>query len=85
MINKFYITDLAPGRSMIEYLVSQGHQVFVISWRNPDARHRDWDLDTYGAAIVDALVAVRAICRRRQGQHLRAVLRRHRPRWWPRT
>jgi len=63
MINKFYVTDLAPGRSMIEYLVSQGHQVFVMSWRNPDARHRDWNLDSYGAAIVDALDAVRSICR----------------------
>jgi polyhydroxyalkanoate synthase subunit PhaC len=62
MINKFYITDLAPGRSMVEYLVSQGHQVFVISWRNPDARHRDWNLDSYGAAIVDALFALRSIC-----------------------
>jgi len=62
MINKFYITDLAPGRSMIEYLVGQGHQVFVISWRNPDARHRDWDLDSYGSAVVEALAAVRSIC-----------------------
>jgi polyhydroxyalkanoate synthase subunit PhaC len=62
MINKFYITDLAPGRSMVEYLLSQGHQVFVISWRNPDARHRDWSLDSYGAAIVDALAALRSIC-----------------------
>jgi polyhydroxyalkanoate synthase len=55
MINKFYITDLAPGRSMAEYLVGQGHQVFVISWRNPDRRHRDWGLDTYGSAVVEAL------------------------------
>jgi polyhydroxyalkanoate synthase len=62
MINKYYITDLAPGRSMIEYLVGQGHQVFVISWRNPDARHREWDLDSYGGAVVEALGALRAIC-----------------------
>ena len=62
MINKYYITDLSPGRSMIEYLVGQGHQVFVVSWRNPDARHRDWNLDSYGAAIVGALDAARAIC-----------------------
>ncbi len=61
MINKFYIVDLAPGRSMAEFLVAQGHQVFVVSWRNPDARHRDWGLDTYGGAIVAALDAVRAI------------------------
>jgi polyhydroxyalkanoate synthase len=61
MINKYYITDLAPGRSMTEYLVSQGHQVFAMSWRNPGARHRDWDLDSYGAAIVGALDAVLAV------------------------
>jgi polyhydroxyalkanoate synthase subunit PhaC len=61
MINKYYIVDLAPGRSLAEYLVSQGHQVFVVSWRNPDARHRHWGLDTYGGAIVDALGAVRDI------------------------
>jgi polyhydroxyalkanoate synthase subunit PhaC len=61
MINKYYIVDLAPGRSLAEFLVGQGHQVFVMSWRNPDARHRDWDLDTYGGAIVAALDAVRAV------------------------
>jgi polyhydroxyalkanoate synthase subunit PhaC len=61
MINKYYITDLAPGRSMAEYLVAQGHQVFVVSWRNPDARHRDWDLDTYGDAIKTALKAATSI------------------------
>jgi poly[(R)-3-hydroxyalkanoate] polymerase subunit PhaC len=61
MINKFYITDLAPGRSMIEYLVGQGHQVFAISWRNPDRRHRDWNLDTYGGAVVAAVEAACAI------------------------
>ena len=61
MINKFYITDLSPGRSLSEFLVGQGHQVFAISWRNPDYRHKDWDLDSYGAAVVDALGAARAI------------------------
>jgi polyhydroxyalkanoate synthase subunit PhaC len=61
-INKFYITDLAPGRSLIEYLVSRGHQVFAISWRNPDARHRDWGLDAYGQAIVSAISAARELC-----------------------
>jgi polyhydroxyalkanoate synthase subunit PhaC len=61
MINKYYITDLAPGRSMAEYLAGQGHQVFAISWRNPDARHSDWDLDRYGQAIVEALDATRAV------------------------
>ena len=62
MINKFYICDLAPARSLIEYLVSQGHQVFAISWRNPDVRHRDWDLDSYGQAVLDSLDSARKIC-----------------------
>ena len=61
MINKYYITDLAPGRSMVEYLVGQGHRVFAVSWRNPDARHRDWSLNSYGAAVVDALDAAMAV------------------------
>jgi polyhydroxyalkanoate synthase len=60
-INKYYALDLAPGRSMIEYLVQQGQQAFVISWRNPDARHSAWNADTYGQAIIDALDAVQAI------------------------
>ena len=61
MINKYYIVDLAPGRSMVEYLLSMGQQVFVMSWRNPDARHRDWGLDAYGDALTNALTAMRAI------------------------
>ncbi len=61
VINKFYITDISPGRSMVEYFLGQGQQVFTISWRNPKARHRTWGLDTYGQAIVDALDAVEKI------------------------
>ncbi|RDH74499.1 alpha/beta fold hydrolase [Mycolicibacterium moriokaense] len=61
VINKFYIMDIAPGRSMIEYFVAQGQQVFAISWRNPAARHRDWGLDAYGSAVIEALDAVRSI------------------------
>jgi polyhydroxyalkanoate synthase len=57
VINKFYVMDLAPDRSMVEYLVSRGLQVFMISWRNPDARHAHWDLDTYGQAVLDAMDA----------------------------
>lgn len=61
VINKYYIMDIAPGRSMIEYFVQQGQQVFAISWRNPQARHKDWDINAYGAAIIEAVDAVRAI------------------------
>jgi polyhydroxyalkanoate synthase len=61
-INKYYVLDLAPGRSLIEYLVSQGQQVFVMSWRNPDARHAAWGFDAYTRAITDALDAAAGIC-----------------------
>jgi polyhydroxyalkanoate synthase len=61
VINKFYVLDIAPGRSMIEYFLRQGQQVFAISWRNPTADQRDWGFDTYGQAILDALDAVEKI------------------------
>jgi polyhydroxyalkanoate synthase subunit PhaC len=61
VINKFYVLDISPGRSMIEYFLRQGQQVFAISWRNPTAEDREWDADTYGRAILDALDAVEAI------------------------
>ena len=61
MINKYYITDLAPGRSMIEYFVSQGYQVFAISWCNPGRRARGWDLNTYGDAVVASIGAAHEI------------------------
>ena len=61
VINKYYIMDIAPGRSMIEYFVQQGQQVFVISWRNPQARHRDWGFDAYGTAIIEAMDAVQKV------------------------
>src|SRR5712671_4226819 len=61
-INKYYAMDLAPGRSLVEYLVRNGQQVFVISWRNPDARYAGWGLDTYVGAVLDALDAVQRVC-----------------------
>ena len=61
VINKFYITDISPGRSMIEYFVKQGVQVFAISWRNPSAEQRNWGFDSYGRAILNALDTVEKV------------------------
>ena len=61
MINKYYITDLAPGRSMLEFFVAQGYQVFVTSWRNPGQHERNWDTNTYGGAIVESMQTAREI------------------------
>ncbi|WP_120348200.1 alpha/beta fold hydrolase [Paraburkholderia fungorum] len=60
-INKFYIFDLSEGKSIVDYLVSNELQVFVVSWRNPTAAQSHWDLDTYVRALVEAIAAVREI------------------------
>ena len=80
-INKYYVLDLRPGRSLIEFLVGQGHQVFTISWRNPDARFHDSGLDAYGAAVVDALGAVRSIADSAHANVMAACSAASSPRW----
>ncbi|HVK27765.1 MAG TPA: alpha/beta fold hydrolase [Nocardioides sp.] len=60
-INKFYAVDLSPGRSLVEFSTRSNRQMFVISWRNPDARHKDWNFDTYVGSIIEALDAVEEI------------------------
>ena len=46
-INKYYVMDLAPGKSFVEYAVEQGHTVFCISYRNPDESLRDLGFEDY--------------------------------------
>jgi polyhydroxyalkanoate synthase len=46
-INKYYIMDLAPGRSFVEWAVKHGHTTFMISYRNPDASMRNVSMDDY--------------------------------------
>ncbi len=60
-VNKHYFLDLAPGRSLTEYLVSRGVHYFTVVWRNP--RHGDghWGLDDYVAAQLRALDIVREV------------------------
>jgi poly[(R)-3-hydroxyalkanoate] polymerase subunit PhaC len=54
-INKYYATDLAAGRSFAEFAVQQGVQTFCISWRNPTAAQRDWNMETYLTACKQAI------------------------------
>ena len=56
-INKYYVLDLAPKRSLVEHAVAHGMQIFVVSWRNPGPQHRDWGLDDYIGAIKEAMGA----------------------------
>ena len=54
-INKYYISDLAPGRSFVEHTVAAGIPYFTISWRNPTPAQRDWNLATYVSACKEAI------------------------------
>jgi polyhydroxyalkanoate synthase len=59
-INKYYVLDLNPKKSMVKWLVEQGHTVFMISWVNPDARHAEATWESYMAgasAAIDAALA----------------------------
>jgi len=61
-INKYYIMDLAPGKSLIEWAVQHGHTCFAISYRNPDASMRDVDFEDYlRQGPLDAVRVVREI------------------------
>ncbi len=58
-INKYYILDLRPENSLIRWLVSKGHTVFVVSWVNPDASLADKGFEDYllqgPVAAMDAI------------------------------
>jgi polyhydroxyalkanoate synthase subunit PhaC len=64
-INRHYIMDLSPGRSLVEFAVSQGIGVFMIVWRNPSSLRGDgkWGLDDYLAAAERASEVVKKIAR----------------------
>nr|ALV86493.1 polyhydroxyalkanoate synthase [uncultured bacterium 20] len=57
-INKYYVIDLSPGKSLVEYAVASGIQFFAVSWRNPTVAERDWGLETYLLALSEAIDAV---------------------------
>lgn len=62
-IGRYYFLDLRPGRSFVEYAVSRGLQVFLLSWRNPSRKQRDWDIDTYAGRVLAAVDVVTRITR----------------------
>lgn len=65
-INKFYVYDMSPEISLVKYLVDQGFQVFMLSWKNPTAEERDWGIAEYADAIGDSLAAIRAVTRQKK-------------------
>ena len=57
-INKFYMVDLSPGKSYVEWATNNGIPFFAVSWRNPTAAQREWNMETYLQASKDAIDAV---------------------------
>lgn len=60
-IGRYYFMDLRPKRSFVEHAVSHGLTVFMISWRNPQAEQRDFDLETYAEAVLRVIDVAREI------------------------
>jgi polyhydroxyalkanoate synthase subunit PhaC len=62
-LNRYYVLDLAPGRSLVEYIVGNGIQTFMIVWRNPRAElgQGRWGIDDYLTAQAKAAEVARKI------------------------
>ena len=60
-INKMYINDLSPEKSVVKFQLDNGIQTFIISWRNPSKEQGIWGMDDYVASCVEAIEVVKEI------------------------
>ncbi|MGP0171832.1 class II poly(R)-hydroxyalkanoic acid synthase [Pseudomonas sp. NCHU5208] len=60
-INKFYVFDLSPEKSLARFLLRSQVQTFIVSWRNPTKAQREWGLSTYIEALKEVIDVVCAI------------------------
>ena len=57
-INKFYVFDLSPEKSLARFCLRSTVQTFIVSWRNPTKAQREWGLSTYIDALKEAVDVV---------------------------
>lgn len=60
-INKFYVFDLAPDKSIVQFALQGGLQTFAVSWKNPTRAESHFGLDTYVGALEEAADVMRDI------------------------
>jgi len=60
-INKFYVFDLVPDKSIVRFALQGGLQTFAISWKNPTPSEIHFGLDTYVGALEDAVDVMRDV------------------------
>jgi polyhydroxyalkanoate synthase len=60
-INKFYVFDLVPEKSIVQLALKGGVQTFAISWKNPTRSESEFGLDTYVRALDEAVDVMRDI------------------------
>jgi polyhydroxyalkanoate synthase len=60
-INKFYVFDLVPEKSIIQFALKGGLQTFAISWKNPTTAESEFGLEIYVAALEEAVDVIREI------------------------
>jgi polyhydroxyalkanoate synthase len=65
-VNRFYLGDLTPDRSLFKRLLDAGIPVFAISWRNPTREQSDWNIDTYADGVIEAVNVIRQVGRHRR-------------------
>ena len=65
-VNRYYLGDLTPDRSLFGQLVDNGIQVFAMSWKNPSRDDAHWSLATYTEGVIEAVRITRSITRQRK-------------------
>jgi polyhydroxyalkanoate synthase subunit PhaC len=65
-INKAYVNDLSPDKSIVRFLGSLGLTTFLVSWRNPRVEHRDWGLAEYVDELIKATDVILEITKSRK-------------------